>query len=61
MSPADPARPAAPDLSVVMPAHNEAGLLEQTLKVLVSALRERSLAFEPVSYTHLTLPTNREV
>ena len=29
-----------------MPAHNEAGFLEQTLKVLVSALRERSLAFE---------------
>ena len=29
-----------------MPAYNEAGLLEQTLKVLVSALRDRDLAFE---------------
>ena len=29
-----------------MPAHNEAGLLDQTLKELVSALRDRDLAFE---------------
>jgi glycosyltransferase AglD len=46
MSPPLPARDAAPDVSVVMPAHNESGLLEQTLKELVSALRERDLAFE---------------
>jgi glycosyltransferase involved in cell wall biosynthesis len=46
MSPPLPARDAAPEVSVVMPAHNEAGLLEQTLKVLVSALRDRALAFE---------------
>jgi glycosyltransferase AglD len=33
-------------VSVVMPAHNESGLLEQTLKELVGALRERDLRFE---------------
>jgi len=48
MSPPLPARDAAPELSVVMPAHNEAGFLEHTLKDLVSALRERDLAFEVV-------------
>jgi hypothetical protein len=48
MSPPLPARDAAPELSVVMPAHNEAGFLDQTLKVLVSALRDRDLAFEVV-------------
>jgi glycosyltransferase involved in cell wall biosynthesis len=41
-----PARDAAPEVSVVMPAHNESGLLDQTLKELVSALRDRDLAFE---------------
>jgi glycosyltransferase involved in cell wall biosynthesis len=46
MSPPLPARDAAPEVSVVMPAHNESGLLDQTLKELVSALRERDLAFE---------------
>ena len=46
MSPPLPARDAAPELSVVMPAHNEAGFLDQSLKVLVSALRDRELAFE---------------
>jgi glycosyltransferase involved in cell wall biosynthesis len=48
MSPPLPARAGAPELSVVMPAHNEAGFLDQTLKELVSALRERELAFEVV-------------
>ncbi len=48
MSPPLPARDAAPELSVVMPAHNEAGFLDQTLKVLVSALRDRDLTFELV-------------
>ena len=48
MVPPLPARDAAPELSVVMPAHNEAGFLDQTLKVLVSALRDRDLAFEMV-------------
>jgi glycosyltransferase involved in cell wall biosynthesis len=43
-----PARDAAPELSVVMPAHNEAGFIDQTLKVLVSAFRDRGLAFEMV-------------
>jgi glycosyltransferase involved in cell wall biosynthesis len=33
-------------VSVVMPAHNEAGLLDQTLKELVGELRERDLTFE---------------
>ena len=46
MSPPFPARDTAPEVSVVMPAHNESGLLDQTLKELVSALRERELAFE---------------
>ena len=46
MSPPLPARDAAPELTVVMPAYNEADFLDQTLKVLVSALRERDLAFE---------------
>jgi glycosyltransferase involved in cell wall biosynthesis len=48
MSPPLPARDAAPELSVVMPAHNEAGFLDQTLKDLVSALRDRELGFEVV-------------
>jgi hypothetical protein len=48
MSPPLPARDAAPELSVVMPAHNESGFLDQSLKILVSALRERDLAFEMV-------------
>jgi glycosyltransferase involved in cell wall biosynthesis len=48
MSPPLPARDVAPELSVVMPAHNESGFLDQTLKVLVGALRDRGLAFEVV-------------
>jgi glycosyltransferase involved in cell wall biosynthesis len=48
MSPTLPARDHAPELSVVMPAHNEAGFLDQTLKVLVSAFRDRGLTFEMV-------------
>ena len=48
MSPPLPARDDALELSVVMPAHNEAGFLDETLKDLVSALRERDLAFEVV-------------
>ncbi len=46
MSPTLPARPDAPEVSVVMPAHNESGLIDQTLKELVVALRERDLTFE---------------
>lgn len=46
MSPPLPARDDAPELSVVMPAHNESGYLDQTLKVLVSALHDRGLTFE---------------
>jgi glycosyltransferase involved in cell wall biosynthesis len=48
MPPTLPARDAAPELSVVMPAHNEAGFIDQTLKVLVSAFRDRRLDFEMV-------------
>jgi Glycosyl transferase family 2 len=48
MSPPPPARGTAPELSVVMPAHNEAGFLDETLKDLVSALRDRDLTFEVV-------------
>jgi glycosyltransferase involved in cell wall biosynthesis len=43
-----PARDAGPELSVVMPAHNESGILDQTLKVLASAFRDRDLDFELV-------------
>jgi glycosyltransferase involved in cell wall biosynthesis len=46
MSPPLPARDTAPELSVVMPAHNESGFIDQTLKILVSAFRDRSLSFE---------------
>ncbi|HEU5308510.1 MAG TPA: glycosyltransferase, partial [Acidimicrobiia bacterium] len=46
MSPPLPARGVALELSVVMPAHNESGFLDQTLKVLVSELRDRGFAFE---------------
>src|SRR6478672_4536781 len=46
MSPPFPARDTAPEVSVVMPAHNASGLLDQTLKELVGAFRERELAFE---------------
>jgi glycosyltransferase AglD len=46
MPPTVPARDAAPGVSVVMPAHNEAVLLDQTLKELVGELRERDLTFE---------------
>jgi glycosyltransferase involved in cell wall biosynthesis len=46
MSPRLPARDAAPELTVVMPAHNESGYLEHTLKELVGALHDRDLAFE---------------
>ncbi len=48
MPPTLPARDAAPELSVVMPAYNESGFIEQTLKVLVSAFRDRGLVFEMV-------------
>jgi len=46
MSPTPPARAAAPEVSVVMPAHNESGLLDDTLGTLAAALRERALRFE---------------
>jgi glycosyltransferase involved in cell wall biosynthesis len=46
MSPTLPARDAVSEVSVVMPAHNESELIEQTLKELGAALRERDLAFE---------------
>jgi dolichyl-phosphate beta-glucosyltransferase len=48
MSPPLPARAAAPELSVVMPAHNESGFLDPALKDLISALRERDLTFEVI-------------
>src|SRR3954463_10473017 len=48
MSPPPPPRDPALGLAVVMPAYNESGFLDQTLKSLVSALRDRDLAFELV-------------
>ena len=38
-----------------------AAALKAELKERVTALRERGVTPGPVSYTHLTLPTNREV
>src|SRR5437762_1412271 len=46
MVPPLPARDAAPELSVVMPAHNEEGLLDTTLTEVTKALRGRALRFE---------------
>ncbi len=48
MSPPEPGRAPAPEVSVVMPAHNEIGLLDQTLGDLVPALNRRGLAFEVI-------------
>jgi glycosyltransferase involved in cell wall biosynthesis len=48
MAPPSSARAAAPELTVVMPAHNESGFIEPALKTLVGALHERELAFELV-------------
>ena len=41
-----PARDAALGVSVVMPAHNEEGLLDTTLTEVTTALRSRDLTFE---------------
>jgi glycosyltransferase AglD len=46
MAPPLPARDAAPEVSVVMPAHNEEGLLDTTLTEVTKALRSRDLGFE---------------
>ena len=45
-----------PDVSVVIPHYNDAEALER----VVAAVRAQDYA-GAVSYTHLTLPTNREV
>lgn len=46
MTPPLPARASAPEVSVVMPAHNEEGLLDTTLTEVTKALRGRELRFE---------------
>jgi glycosyltransferase involved in cell wall biosynthesis len=46
MSPPSSARSAAPELTVVMPAHNESGFIDTTLETLVGALCERDLTFD---------------
>jgi glycosyltransferase involved in cell wall biosynthesis len=46
MDPPIPARDAAPEVSVVMPAHNEEGLLDTTLTDVTKFLRGRDLRFE---------------
>jgi glycosyltransferase involved in cell wall biosynthesis len=46
MAPPLPARDAAPEVSVVMPAYNEEGLLDTTLSDVTKALRSRNLRFE---------------
>jgi glycosyltransferase involved in cell wall biosynthesis len=48
MDPALPARDTAPEVSVVMPAHNEADLLPTTIAQVSAALRARRLTFEIV-------------
>jgi glycosyltransferase involved in cell wall biosynthesis len=44
----DPAHPGAPEVSVVMPAHNEESLLEQSVGEVATALGARGLRFEIV-------------
>jgi glycosyltransferase involved in cell wall biosynthesis len=44
----DPAHPGAPEVSVVMPAHNEEALLEQSVGDVAEELRRRGLRFEIV-------------
>ncbi len=46
MAPPLPARDAAPEVSVVMPAHNEERLLDTTLTEVTKALQSRDLRFE---------------
>jgi glycosyltransferase involved in cell wall biosynthesis len=46
MSSPTSARAAAPEVTVVMPAHNEAGYIDDTLSSVVGALRDRMLTFE---------------
>lgn len=48
MSQPDPARPGAPAVTVVMPAHNEEALLARSVGEVAEALRERALDFEIV-------------
>src|ERR1041384_4423001 len=43
-----PARPGAPDVSVVMPAHNEEAMRAQAVGDVAEARRARGLAFEMV-------------
>ena len=45
------------NLSVVVPLYNEEESLPHLVEQLLSALRPTDETFEPVSYTHLTLPT----
>ena len=57
-----------PTYSIIIPAYNESLRLGATLDAIL-AYAEQKLApmaavdkdLAPVSYTHLTLPTNREV
>ena len=44
----DPAHPGAPEVSVVMPAHNEEALLERSVGDVAGALEARGLRFEIV-------------
>ena len=48
-------------LSVVLPAYNEELMVGKTCRVLAEVLTEAKIPYEPVSYTHLTLPTNSRV
>ena len=45
------------ELVVILPAYNEAENIER----LVDRLESQADPLNAVSYTHLTLPTNREV
>jgi len=46
MTQSDRAHPGAPQVTVVMPAHNEEALLARSVGEVAEALRERGLAFE---------------
>ena len=49
------------ELSIVVPIYNEEESLPFLVNQLLEVLQPMEETFEPVSYTHLTLPTKRIV
>jgi glycosyltransferase AglD len=56
-----PARSDAPEVSVVMPAHNESALLAESLGDVTAALRERGLRFEVLAVENGSTDDTRAV